>query len=231
MPVYFAPAVFALQRGGMALLFGMTIVAGLVQMAIAPLLHRLRALLPAEIAGLVIAAIGLAVASLGLRYSLGISKEHLIQPTYVIVSGDHARHHGGAEHLDHRLPEGVLRADRIDGRLRRRLRDRIAQSDRRPDPPSPSTSSASRFIPIPAGSSTSRCWHRSLLRRSPARSTSLAPSAPRRRSTTPIGSVPISSRCVAAWRATAHRPVSPASSAASGWMSTRPASGLRRRPA
>ncbi len=65
MPVYFAPAVFALQRGGMALLFGMTMVAGLVQMAIAPLLHRLRALLPAEIAGLVIAAIGLAVASLG----------------------------------------------------------------------------------------------------------------------------------------------------------------------
>ncbi len=86
MPVYFAPAVFALQRGGMALLFGMTMVAGLVQMAIAPMLYRLRALLPAEIAGLVIAAIGLAVASLGLRYGLGISKEHGIQPSYLIVS-------------------------------------------------------------------------------------------------------------------------------------------------
>jgi NCS2 family nucleobase:cation symporter-2 len=87
MPVYFAPAMFALQRGGMALLFGMTIVAGLVQLAIAPLLHRLRALLPAEIAGLVIAAIGLAIASLGLRYGLGITKEHGIQPHYVIVAG------------------------------------------------------------------------------------------------------------------------------------------------
>ena len=86
MPVYFAPAVFALQRGGMALLFGMTMVAGLVQLAIAPLLQRLRALLPAEIAGLVIAAIGLAVASLGLRYGLGITKEHGIQTSYVAVS-------------------------------------------------------------------------------------------------------------------------------------------------
>lgn len=86
MPVYFAPAVFALQRGGMALLFGMTMIAGLVQVAIAPLLQRLRALLPAEIAGLVIAAIGLAVASLGLRYGLGISKEHGVQPAYVAVS-------------------------------------------------------------------------------------------------------------------------------------------------
>ncbi len=84
-PVYFGPAVFALQRGGLALLFGMMMVAGLVQSALAPLMKRLRALLPTEIAGLVIAAIGLAVASLGLRYGLGISKEG-IQPSYVIVS-------------------------------------------------------------------------------------------------------------------------------------------------
>jgi NCS2 family nucleobase:cation symporter-2 len=85
-PVYFGPAVFALQRGGMALLFGMTMIAGLVQIALAPVIRRLRALLPTEIAGLVIAAIGLAVASLGLRYGLGVSKEHGIQPSFVLVS-------------------------------------------------------------------------------------------------------------------------------------------------
>jgi xanthine permease XanP len=84
-PVYFGPAVFALQRGGMALLFGMTMIAGLLQVALAPMIQRLRALLPTEIAGLVIAAIGLAVASLGLRYGLGVSKEHGIQPPYVMV--------------------------------------------------------------------------------------------------------------------------------------------------
>jgi NCS2 family nucleobase:cation symporter-2 len=87
-PVYFGPAVFALQRGGLALLFGMTMLAGLVQVGLAPLMRRLRALLPTEIAGLVIAAIGLAVASLGLRYGLGLSKERGgIEPSYVIVSG------------------------------------------------------------------------------------------------------------------------------------------------
>jgi xanthine permease XanP len=85
-PVYFGPAVLAVQRGGMALLFGMTMVAGLAQVALAPLIGRLRALLPTEIAGLVIAAIGLAVASLGLRYSLGVTKENGIQLSYVIVS-------------------------------------------------------------------------------------------------------------------------------------------------
>jgi xanthine permease XanP len=86
-PVYFGPAVFALHRGGMALLVGMTMVAGLVQVSLAPAIHRLRALIPTEIAGLVIAAIGLAVASLGLRYGLGITKEHGIQPSFLIISG------------------------------------------------------------------------------------------------------------------------------------------------
>jgi xanthine permease XanP len=74
-PVYFGPAMFALQRGGMALLFGMTMIAGLAQIDLAPLIRRLRPLLSTEIAGLVIAAIGLAVASLGLRYGLGLSKQ------------------------------------------------------------------------------------------------------------------------------------------------------------
>jgi NCS2 family nucleobase:cation symporter-2 len=84
-PVYFGPAVFALQRGGMALLFGMTMIAGVVQIALAPMIRRLRALLPTEIAGLVIAAIGLAVASLGLRLGLGVTKDNGIQFPFVAV--------------------------------------------------------------------------------------------------------------------------------------------------
>jgi xanthine permease XanP len=99
-PVYFGPAVFALQRGGTALLFGMTMVAGLVQIALAPLIRRLRALLPTEIAGLVIAAIG--------------SRSGILRPAP--RSGDlegawntaflrhrfrhHAADHGGVEYLD-----------------------------------------------------------------------------------------------------------------------------------
>ena len=52
-------------------MFGMTFLAGLMQLAIAPLLRRLRVLLPPEIAGLVIAIIGLSLAIFGVRYSLG----------------------------------------------------------------------------------------------------------------------------------------------------------------
>ncbi|SEC62885.1 nucleobase:cation symporter-2, NCS2 family [Rhizobiales bacterium GAS191] len=85
--IFLGPSEFALQRGGLALVFGMTLVAGLVQIAIAQVLHRLRPLLPTEIAGVVIAIVGLSLASLGVRYSLGISGSQGIQPAFLAVSG------------------------------------------------------------------------------------------------------------------------------------------------
>jgi NCS2 family nucleobase:cation symporter-2 len=69
------------------LVFGMTISAGLLQVAIAPLLRRVRTLLPPEIAGLVIAVVGLSIAVVGVRYSLGITGERAIQPIYLVVAG------------------------------------------------------------------------------------------------------------------------------------------------
>jgi NCS2 family nucleobase:cation symporter-2 len=60
--IYLGPSLLALPRGGLPLAFGMTVVAGFVQTAIAPLLRRMSALLPPEIAGLVIAVNGLSVA-------------------------------------------------------------------------------------------------------------------------------------------------------------------------
>jgi NCS2 family nucleobase:cation symporter-2 len=85
--IYLGPSLFALRRGGLDLVFGMTITAGVIQLAIAPLLKRLRALLPSEIAGLVIAILGLALASIGVQYSLGIDNGQSIKPDYVIVAG------------------------------------------------------------------------------------------------------------------------------------------------
>jgi NCS2 family nucleobase:cation symporter-2 len=86
--IFLGPSLFALRQGGLALVFGMTLVAGLVQVAFAPLLRRLRALLPSEIAGLVIAVVGLALAGLGVRYGLGINaQQQKINPDYVIVAG------------------------------------------------------------------------------------------------------------------------------------------------
>jgi xanthine permease XanP len=85
--IFLGPSLFALQEGGLPLVFGMTIVAGIVQVAIAPLLRRLRALMPSEIAGLVIAIVGLSLAVLGVRYMLGFTTNQGIQPTYLIISG------------------------------------------------------------------------------------------------------------------------------------------------
>ncbi len=85
--IFLGPSLFALKEGGLALVFGMTIVAGLVQVAIAPILQRLRVLMPSEIAGLVIAIVGLSLAALGVRYMLGIAPNQAIRPDYLAISG------------------------------------------------------------------------------------------------------------------------------------------------
>jgi xanthine permease XanP len=85
--IYLGPSLFAAETGGLPLAFGMTAVAGLLQLAIAPLLRRMRALLPPEIAGLVIAIVGLSLASLGVRYSLGTTGEQRIEPVHLAVTG------------------------------------------------------------------------------------------------------------------------------------------------
>ncbi len=85
--IYLGPSLLAVQRGGLALVAGMTIIAGFLQCVMAPLLRRLRFILPSEIAGLVISIVGLSIAVIGVRYSLGISEAHKIQPTDLAIAG------------------------------------------------------------------------------------------------------------------------------------------------
>src|SRR5215204_3433213 len=68
---YFAPSLLAVRLGGLPMVFGMTIFAGLLEAAIAPLLNRLRAIFPPEISGLVILMIGMSAGIAGLRSMLG----------------------------------------------------------------------------------------------------------------------------------------------------------------
>jgi NCS2 family nucleobase:cation symporter-2 len=68
---YFAPSLLAVKFGGLPLVFGMTVFAGLVEAALSPLLNRLRAILPSEICGLVIFMIGLSAGIAGLRSLIG----------------------------------------------------------------------------------------------------------------------------------------------------------------
>jgi NCS2 family nucleobase:cation symporter-2 len=64
---YFVPSLLAAKAGGAPLVLGMTMFAGILETALAPLLNRLRAIFPPEISGLIIVMIGLSAAVSGLR--------------------------------------------------------------------------------------------------------------------------------------------------------------------
>jgi xanthine permease XanP len=67
---YLPSSLLAARLGGLPLVFGMTIFAGLLETAVAPLLNRLRAIFPIEISGLVIFMIGWSAGIAGLRLLL-----------------------------------------------------------------------------------------------------------------------------------------------------------------
>ncbi len=68
---YLAPSVLAAKTGGLSLVFGMTIVAGLLEAVLARVLHRLRAFVPVELSGLVILLIGFTAGLVAVRAMLG----------------------------------------------------------------------------------------------------------------------------------------------------------------
>ena len=74
-PIFAAPylpaAVLALQAGGLPLMFGMTIFAGLVEITVSRLFRPLRPFFPPEIAGFVVVMIGVTIGILGFRSLFG----------------------------------------------------------------------------------------------------------------------------------------------------------------
>jgi len=68
---YFSPSLMAATLGGLPLVFGMTIFAGVLEALLAPLLQRLRSIFPPEVSGVVIFMVGLSAGVAGLRSLLG----------------------------------------------------------------------------------------------------------------------------------------------------------------
>jgi len=64
---YLSPSLLAAKAGGLSLVFGMTLLAGLLEAALARALPRLRSVFPAELSGVVIFMIGLSGGAAGLR--------------------------------------------------------------------------------------------------------------------------------------------------------------------
>lgn len=68
--IFLGPSLEAVRLGGIALMSGMTLFGGAVQAAFSQSLHRLRRLLPAELAGVVVFLVGVSNGVVGLRYLL-----------------------------------------------------------------------------------------------------------------------------------------------------------------
>ena len=71
--IYLVPSLVAAKHGGLAAVFGMTVAAGVLELGLARILRRLRALFPPEIAGLVVLLAGIATGIVGLRTAAGVS--------------------------------------------------------------------------------------------------------------------------------------------------------------
>jgi xanthine permease XanP len=85
--IYLVPSLLAARTGGLPLVFGMTILAGLFEMALSRALRALRPLFPPEVAGLVVALIGVATGVVAIRIALGVGAEKSAGSTDVIAAG------------------------------------------------------------------------------------------------------------------------------------------------
>ena len=83
--IFLEPSIAALKLGGLPLVFGMTIVAGIIQSVLSPVLRRIRPLLPPEIGGLVVFFVGTSIAAVGCRYLMGVGAEGPVGRDYWLV--------------------------------------------------------------------------------------------------------------------------------------------------
>ncbi|MBN1375865.1 MAG: purine/pyrimidine permease [Dehalococcoidia bacterium] len=72
-PSYLSASILAVTAGGLPLLFGMTAVAGAMEVAFSRVMNRLRFLFPAEVMGIIVALIGIVIIPLAVKNFFGIS--------------------------------------------------------------------------------------------------------------------------------------------------------------
>jgi len=82
---YLSPSLLAVKAGGLPLLFGMTLFAGMLEALFSRLLDRMRPYFPTEISGLVIFMIGISAGMAGLRLLLGVNAEPVIPAEWSVA--------------------------------------------------------------------------------------------------------------------------------------------------
>lgn len=71
--IYLGPSLLAARHGGLSLVFGMTMVAGVAVIALSQLMQRFRKLFPPEVSGVVVLMVGLSIVPVALPRLLGVS--------------------------------------------------------------------------------------------------------------------------------------------------------------
>jgi xanthine permease XanP len=85
--VYLGPSMLAAKLGGLPLVWGMTIFAGLVEISLSRVWTKLRTFIPSETAGLVVFLIGVIIGLAALRLLIGQSATHSIAGPNAAVAG------------------------------------------------------------------------------------------------------------------------------------------------
>jgi xanthine permease XanP len=85
--VYLGPSMLAVKLGGLPLVWGMTIFAGLVEITLSRLWTKLRTFIPSETAGLVVFLIGVIIGLAALHLLIGKSATHSIPGPDAAVAG------------------------------------------------------------------------------------------------------------------------------------------------
>ncbi|MBN1662528.1 MAG: purine/pyrimidine permease [Deltaproteobacteria bacterium] len=86
-PAFLSASLMAGKMGGLALIFGMTAVAGCFEAFFSRLLSRMRAVFPAEVTGTIVTMVGIEVIPIAVRKFLGVDKIHFApDPTSICVA-------------------------------------------------------------------------------------------------------------------------------------------------
>ncbi len=86
-PAYITASLLAAKMGGLPLVFGMTALSGLFEIALSRFVQRLRFIFTPEVTGLVVAMVGLSIIPVAVPNFLGLKEGHsTIDPTVLLVS-------------------------------------------------------------------------------------------------------------------------------------------------
>lgn len=86
-PSYLSSSILAAQTGGLHLLFGMTFLSGIAESLLSRVITRLRSLFPAEVTGVVVTFVGIAVLPIAFPRFVGYNSETgMMNPTDLIIA-------------------------------------------------------------------------------------------------------------------------------------------------